>query len=219
MLAAFGIVAFAAFQRQRMAMVVSGLVCGQALLIVWLLPPMFRFLGGLQYVVLILGAWVFWSSKFGKRIMARWWLVLLGLCLPWMAVQVYYSRPFVKVALGFVRRDSFRDQYVAFSNDFRALDGILPGNAVLYAGERIPSFYAPRPVIFTLRDLRGRGPLYRFTTDQDFPSPLDPLSCTETVYRNPRAISEVYRTPGRAAEHEPLSVQRCAVIGPLQPDP
>jgi hypothetical protein len=220
MVAAFGIVAFAAFKRERMSMVVSGLVCGQAVLIVWLLPPQFRFLGGLQYVVLILGAWVLWQSRLAARIRDGWWVVLLGLCLPWVAVQVYYARPFLKVDLGLISRDSFRDEFVAFNRDFRALGCLLPASAVLYVvNTRLPSYYAPRPVIFTLGDLRGRGPLYRFTLIADDSPPLvDSLSCAETVYQNPAPFSVVYRTPGRTAKHEPLRVELCDIVGHVRPD-
>jgi hypothetical protein len=197
-------------------MVVGGLVCGQAILIAWLLPPEFRFLGGLQYVVVILGAWVFWPSQLGTRIMARWWVVLLGLCLPWVAVQIYYAGPFLKVDSGFVSRDTFRDEYVAFSEDFRALDRILPSNAVLYARTRLPAYYAPRPVIFELEDLRGRGPLYRFTLSNASSEDKGHLSCTETVYANDHAVTAVYRTPGRNPDYEPLIVERCEVTPTVQ---
>jgi hypothetical protein len=215
-LAAFGIVAFAAFKRERISLVVSGLVCGQAILIAWLLPPEFRFLGGLQYVVLILGAWVFWRSRSGTRLMARWWVVLLALCLPWIAVQVYYAGPFLKVDLGFVSRDRFRDEYVAFSKDFRALDRILPANAVLYARTRLPAYYAPRPLIFSMEDLRGRGPLYRFAVGNSSAQDTAPLSCSEIVYANDHAVSAVYRTPGRNPDYERLIVERCEVTPPVQ---
>jgi hypothetical protein len=215
-LAAFGIVGFSALKRQRMSMVVCGLVCGQAILIVWLLPQEFRFLGGLQYVVAILGAAIFWPSQFGTRLMDRWGLVLVGLCLPWVAVQAYYARPFVKVDLGFMSRDSFRNEYVAFNNDFRALDGVLPANALLYvANTRLPSYYAPRPVIFTLEDLKGRRPLYRFTVGDDSLQKMDSLSCPEMVYENPKAVSEVYRTPGRPEVYASLRVERCDLAGTI----
>ena len=221
MVAAFGIVAFAAIKRERISMVVGGLVCVQAILIAWLLPPQFRFLGGLQYVVLILGVWVIWQSRLASRATDWWWVVLMGLCLPWVAVQVYYARPFVKVDLGLISRDSFRDDFVAFSRDFRALDHLLPTSAVLYVvNTRLPSYDAPRPVIFTLDDLRGRGPLYRFSLVEDAsPQSNDPLSCTDTVYQNPEAVSEVYRTPVRAAKHESLRVERCDIVGRPRPDP
>ena len=212
--AAFGVVAFAAWKREGVFRILFALVCGQAILIVWLLPHEFRFLGGLQYVVLIMGAWALWPSGLGARLMARWWLILLAACLPWLAVQAYYARPFIKVDLGIMSRDSFLDEYVAFAEDFRTLDRILPANAVIYCvvSSRLPSYYAPRPVIFTLEDLRGRAPLYRFTVGGDSPAKQDSLTCTETVYENRNAVSDVYRTPGRAAMHKPLKVERCDVV-------
>jgi hypothetical protein len=217
--AAFGIVACAAFKGEPVFKVVFGLVCGQAILTAWLLPHQFRFLGGLQYVVLILGAWVLWRSRFGVRLVARWWMVLLGFCLPWLGVQIYYARPFIKVVSGVESRDAFLHQYVAFTEDFRALDRILPANAVLYVeNSRLPSYYAPRPVIFTLEDLRGREPLYRFSVGGDPSGEQNPLTCTETAYENPDAVSLVFRTPGQAAVHEPVKVERCYVALAVRPD-
>src|SRR5208282_4205804 len=110
-------------------------------------------------------------------------------------------------------------EHVAFSNDFRALGHLLPRNAVLYVvNTRLPSYYAPRPVIYTLEDLRGRGPLYQFTVGPDSPPAGSARSCTETVYKNPSAISIVYRTPGRVPVHEPLTVERCAAERSVRPD-
>jgi hypothetical protein len=217
--AAFAVVAYAAWKRERTFKILFGFVCGQVVLIVWLLPHEFRFLGGLQYVVLVMGAGVFWPSQLGRRLMARWWTVLLGLCIPWLAVQVYYARPFVKVVSGVESREAFLRQYVAFTEDFRTLDRILPANAVLYVvNSRLPSYYAPRPVIFTLEDLRGREPLYRFTVGDEIPARQDALICTETIYENADAVAVVYRTPGRAAEHEPLKVERCDVVRAVRPE-
>ncbi len=219
--AAFGVVAYAAWKREPVFKILFGLVCGQAILIAWLLRQQFRFLGGLQYVVLIMGAWVLWPSGLGTRLIARWWLVLFGACLPWLAVQIYYARPFMKVVSGIESRDAFLHQYVAFTEDFRALDHILPANAVLYVvNSRLPSYYAPRPVIFTLEDLRGRGPLFRFWTQQagEVAPRDDSVACPETVYENLDAVVDVFRTPGRAAVHEPLRVERCNVVQASPPD-
>jgi hypothetical protein len=218
-LVCFGIVAYAACRRERISMAVGGLVCGQAMLILWLLPLDFRFFGGLEFVVLVVGAWIFWSSPFRKQVIAKWVIVLVGLCLPWLAVQAYYARPFLKVDLGLVSREDFIDEYVAFSRDFRALDRLLPANAVLYAGGRIPSLYAPRPVVFTLDDLRGRGPVYEFFMDGDSLSLTPSLSCGKTVYQDASANWEVYRTPGRAPEQGSLKVNRCDVAGSIQSRP
>jgi len=217
---AFGVVAYAAWKREPVFKILLGLVCGQAILIARLLPHQFRFLGGLQYVVLIMGAWVLWPSGLGTRLIARPWLVLFGACLPWLAVQAYYARPFMKVVSGIESRDAFLHQYVAFTEDFRALDRILPTNAVLYVVDfRLPSYYAPRPVIFTLEDLRGRGPLFRFRPRQeDEVAPKDDsVACPDTVYENLDAIAVVFRTPGRAALHEALRVERCNVVQGLPP--
>ncbi|MGO8788529.1 MAG: hypothetical protein ACLQVL_14265 [Terriglobia bacterium] len=212
--AAFGVVAFAAWKRERICKALLGLVCGQALLIAWLLPHEFRFLGGLQYVVLIIGAWVLWPCPLGARLIARWWLILIGACLPWLAIQVLYARPFIKVVSGIESRESFLYKYVAFIEDFRALNTILPPDAVIYVvNSRIASYYAPRPVIFTLGDLRGHGHLYRFTVGAEMPPGENSLTCAETVYQNNDAVSIVYRTPGRAAVHEPLKVELCDVAG------
>jgi hypothetical protein len=216
---AFGVVAFAAGKRERVFKVLFALVCGQAILIAWLLPHEFRFLGGLQYAVLALGAWVVWPSRIGARLIAQWWMVLLGLCLPWLAIEAYYARPFIKVDLGITSRDSFLREYVAFIDDFRALDRILPANAVIYVvNSRLPSYYAPRPVIYTLEDLKGRPPLYRFTVGVDAPPEESSLSCADAVYTNRNAISLVYRTPGRPPAREPLTVERCAAVRSIRRD-
>jgi hypothetical protein len=211
--AAFAIVTFAAVKRERPFGILFGLVCGQAVLIAWLLPHNFRFLGGLQYVVLIFGAWILWRSRFGACLMTWPWLVLLGLCIPWLGVQAYYAKPFIKVVSGIESRDSFLRQYVPFTEDFRDLNRILPANAVLYVvNSRLPAYYAPRPVVFTLEDYRGGGPLYRFTVGGDSLWEQGSLKCTETVYENTNAVSVVYRTPGRPPVHEPLKVERCDVV-------
>jgi hypothetical protein len=78
---------------------------------------------------------------------------------------------------------------------------MLPKNAVLYLPDgRPPNFYAPRPVVLTLQDLRGREPVYRLTLE---PTPaveaIDEqsiLSCGATVYSNDDAIVVACRTPG-----------------------
>jgi hypothetical protein len=217
--AAFGVVAIAALRRGSAFRIVVGLVCGQALLIYWLLPHEFRFLGGLQYVVLILGAWVFWPSQLGTRLIRGWWIVLFAMCLPWLALQVFYAKPFITVDAGIKSRDSFLKEYVAFTEDFPVLDRILPADAVLYVvNSRIPSYYAPRPVIFTLEDLRGGGALYRFTVGSNPPLQQSSLSCAETVYENNNAVVVAFRTPDRVPEHGSLRVERCDVVRPDRPD-
>ncbi len=215
MLAAFAIVAYAAVRREWASMVVCALVCGQALLIILFLPRQFRFLGGLEYVALIVGSSVFWNLPFGKRASKYWAIILVMFCLPWVAVQAYYARPFLKFDLGLTNRDDFLDEFVAYRRDFRALDKLLPADAVLAVDERIPSFYTPRPVVFTADDLRGREPVYVFTLNGNSDMPMESLTCRESVYQNSEAVIDVYRTPGRSPKRGSLSVKRCEVTGPV----
>lgn len=212
MVAAFGVLVWAGLKCERCFKMLLALVAGQSILIVLLLPPEFRFLGGLQYAVLVLAGWAFWSSRQGSRLIARSWIVLIVFCMPWLAVQMYYSIPFLKVVTGILTRDDFLDRYVAFSRDFRVLDRILPTEAVLYVeGSRIPGYYAPRPVIFRLEDLRGRSPVYRFAVDQASRPGDRILSCTGAVYENQDAVTVTYRTPGREPVRQTLRVERCSV--------
>jgi len=191
--------------------ILLGLVAGQVLLIVFFLPQEFRFLGGLQFVVLILGAGELSSWAMGKRWLLRSRLLAIPLCLPWLAAQAYYARPFIAVDLGVESRDSFIDRNVAFASDFRALDRLLPNDAVLYATRwHLPAYYAPRPVIFTMEDLPpGHHPVYRFRVGK--PITEAPLLCPDLVYENQQAFAAVYRTPGRPAIRETLRVERCTV--------
>jgi hypothetical protein len=139
-------------------------------------------------------------------------MVLFGLCLPWLAAQTYYAIPFLKVASSLLSRDSFRKEYVAFMEDFCALDRILPADAVIYVVNwRLPSYYAPRAVIFSLTDLRGTGAVYRFAVGSDTVPELNAPSCIETVYKNEGAVALTFRTPGRVAVRNKLRVERCLV--------
>lgn len=149
----------------------------------------------------------------GVFLITRWWFVLTVLCLPWLAVQAYYARPFVEVASGVMSRDSFLRDYVAFTGDFNSLDKPLPREAVIYAvNSRLPAYYSPRPVILTLEDLRNRGPLYRFSEGQDADLEQTSLLCTEKVYENGHATAVAFRTPGRQPFYDKLIVKRCAVV-------
>jgi hypothetical protein len=193
------------------------LVVLQVALIAKLLPHDFRFLGGLQYGLLAAGA-LGLSSLWRARVSFKWvagaLLLLLG---PWLTAELYYARPFVAVALGATTREDFLKRYVAFMDDFKALNNILPSDSILYVpNSRMPAVYAPRPVIFTLADWDRQTPLYRLLV-QPFGQPFDAaglehqagLTCSDEVYRNPDAVVETYRTP----DHEPVRgtvvVQRC----------
>jgi hypothetical protein len=199
------------------------LVVLQIALIAKLLPHDFRFLGGLQYGLLTAGA-LGLSSVMRGRVPLKWVgaasLLLLG---PWLAVELYYSRPLVAVTLGATAREDFLRHYVPFMDDFRALDKILPREASFYmpySGMTAPpAVYAPRPPIFTLVDWDRRTPLYRMLVqpfgqafDASLLEPETGVTCSEVVYRDPNAVVVTYRTPNRAPLRGTVVVQRCLVV-------
>jgi hypothetical protein len=196
------------------------LVVLQVALIATLLPPDFRFLGGLQYGLLAAGALglsPLWRAPLPFKWVAGTSLLLLG---PWLAVELYYARPFAAVTLGVTTREDFLKRYVPFMDDFLALDKIVPRDADLYVpNNRMPAVYAPRPVIFTLADWDRRTPLYRLLV-RPSGEPVGALglvesqaslTCGDVVYRNPDAVVAAYRTPNIGPERAPVVVQRCVV--------
>jgi hypothetical protein len=210
-LPSFSLGTMAAFCGLWRSRVILALVCGQALLIAWLLPHDIRFLGGLQYVVLVLAARAIMPTAAGEFFVRRWWIPLCALCLPWLVVQLYYARPFLKVGAGILSRDAFEKQYIAFRDEFGKLDRVLPKNALIYAvGTRLPSYYAPRPLIFTLEDLQSHRPVYRFSVG-DNNDVESTLTCTETIYENRLATAVAFRTPGRLPDTDALKVEFCRV--------
>lgn len=193
------------------------LVALQVVLIAIFLPHDFRFLGGLQYGLLVAGALglsPLWRARVPFKWVAGASLLLLG---PWLAAELYYARPFVAVALGATTREDFLKRYVAFTDDFRALDKILPRDAKLYLpNNRAPAVYAPRPVIFTLADWDRRTPLYRLLVQPSSEPPdasgFEPqtgMTCSDVVYRNPDAIVVTYRTPNREPGRDTVVVHHC----------
>jgi hypothetical protein len=146
---------------------------------------------------------------------------VIVLLAPWLVAEVYYARPFIAVTLGKSTRGDFLKRYVAFTDDFRELDKILPSDAVLYVpNDRSPAVYAPRPVIFTLADWERRTAVYMFlvlpfneSPDTSGVESPEGLSCGEVVYRNSNAVVAAYRTPDRAPERGTLAVRRCVPTG------
>jgi hypothetical protein len=204
-------------ESSRQRRLLLALTTAQVLLIAIALPYQFRFLGGLQYVMLaagMIGLSHHWSLRLAPGWIAAASLILWG---PWLAMELYYARPFVAVDPSIVSREAFLQRYVEFSGDFRSLDQILPRDAKLYVpydSIRIPTYYAPRPVIFTLADWDRESPLYRFLIypygeDYNHPEPLTGLTCADEVYRDSNAVIAAYRTPGRAQERGTVLVQRC----------
>jgi hypothetical protein len=179
----------------------------QAALIAWLLPHEFRFLGGLQYPVMVVGILALPAMRVPIIPIA----ILLS--VPWLSAQAYYVWPFFQVDVGLISRSDFLTRYVAFADDFINLDRLLPESAeILVAGGRPPSVYFPRPVIYTASDAHPRRALYLMTVYRAGRQPeveLKDFICDETTYRNPDAIIETYRTPGLAPAKGLVVVQAC----------
>ena len=211
---------------------VAGLLFLQGVLVAWKFRFDFRFLGGLEFIVVIAATLTFaipadvarldvsgptfsdlWARIGTHLENSRRW-VLLFAAVPWLTFQMYYARPFAEVVSGFTPRSEFLEKYVALNHDFEILDRILPRDAVLYlSGGRWPNFYAPRPVVTTPLDARGRTTMFRLaeSSDQDVEE-IDAstrLKCGDAIYQNDQAVVETYRTPGRAPWIAPIKVQSC----------
>lgn len=157
-----------------------------------------RFLGGVPFGLALL--WAMhgpWSSGTASRWPARRATAAAALLLlaPWLAVQLYYGVPFFSVALGLTSRERFRARFVALDADYRALDRLLPRDALLLSElGRTSAVYAPRPELFSARDLggpAGRRRAYVIGFSCDAGGARGPV-----VYTNPGALIAVYRTPG-----------------------
>ncbi len=205
-LLALGVVAWNA-SKQSSFRVVLVFVTAQTILIALFLAHDFRFLGGLQFVVLIMGAWALSLSPKGQRWFMRCHLLGVVLCLPWLAIQAYYGAMFFPVDFGRESREAFLNRYVAFSADFQQLNRILPANAVLYVknSPKNPAYYAPRPVIFTLSDAVPGQHIFRFRVGEAEPETA--LTCNGKVYANAHAVSYAFRTSEPL--YDELTVEDC----------
>jgi hypothetical protein len=216
---------------------VVGLLLFQGGLVAWKFGFDFRFLGGLEYVAVLAAALTMttteddpslldsphWARSGDWLVRSRHWAVFVA-AIPWLGAQMYYARPFAGVVTGLTPRNQFLERYAALTRDFEILDQMLPKDAILYIHnphERLPNFYAPRPVVLTPQDLGGRTPVYRLSLE---PAPdveeinaTSILSCGEMMYSNERAITDTFRTPGEAPVIGPCA-SRAARLNRLGPD-
>jgi hypothetical protein len=211
---------------------VAGLLFLQGGLVAWKFHFDFRFLGGLEFIVVLAAvltlatpantarldeggpsfseAW----ARIGIRLeKSRRWVLLLA-AVPWLIFQLYYARPFAGVVSGLMPRTEFLERYVALTHDFEMLDRILPRDAVLYmSGARWPNFYAPRTVVTTPLDAHGRTTIFRLADssaqDVEEIGADTRLKCGDAVYRNDEAVIETYRTPGKVQLIDAIKVQSC----------
>jgi hypothetical protein len=228
-------VLWTAFRGRKTSQLIACLFILQGGLVAWKFHFDFRFLGGLEYV-LVLAAFLTLTNpegvsrssdewaQLGKRLArSRKWILLFA-GVPWLGSQIYYARPFAGVVSGLVPRNQFMERSVELTRDFEMLDRVLPKDAVLYlVGGRWPNFYAPRPVVLTPLDLRGRTSIFRLAgpdeLDDEQINAKTLLKCGQTVYSNDQAVIVTSLIPGRVPFIGPIKVQSCqlqsAGAGPL----
>ena len=230
-LAAIAWVVCVAWRGNRVTRLAGVLILLQGALVASKLRLDFRFMGGLEYVAVLMAflslerptvprlasAFVVKASVADWLVRQRYWVVVLA-AVPWLGGQIYYARPFAEVVSGITTRQQFLERYAPLTGDFDALDRILPRDAVLYINSpdvRVPSFYAPRPMVLTPLDLHGRKPVYRLALapapDVEEIDATSRLHCGESVYANDHAVLVAFRTPGAASVTGPVSVQSCRV--------
>jgi hypothetical protein len=184
------------------------LLIGQLVFILLVLPYQLRFLGGLQYGLLILFA-VFVAENFSTRLRPLFsTLLVLGCLLPWLGVQAWYASQFAPVVLRLEDPHAFYSRYIAFFDDYRRLDTLLPKNAVLLAPDfRPPSVYAPRPIFYDSGDLPHNREIFLFGASPARTSDLpEGYTAAQQIYFNPAARWNTFRTPRRPVEIGPLYV-------------
>lgn len=186
----------------------AGLLLGQAILLVALLPAHVRFLGGLPAGLAICCALrpPAWLERYrlGGAAIAIWFVV------PWLAGQLFYGAQFVPRALGLEDGTVFLRRHIALFDDFHRLDSLLPRDAVLFApGMRAASAYAPRPILFDPADLPGDRPAYLLGVAGS--EPPDGIVVGPEVYANPAARLSIGRrwwVPASEGDLRVYSVRR-----------
>ena len=174
----------------------------QTTLIYFLLPHDPRFLGGIHYGLLIVFA--SHASRKLQNLLASPQVGIIActlLVLPWLGIQMYYSKQFFLVSFGF-EKNAFYERYIAFYADYEKIDRLLSKDTVLLVQEyRLGSVYAPRPIFFDALDVPPEKPVALLSSrriDGKPNTPVEGYRPGEVIYSNPQAVIETYRTPGRS---------------------
>jgi hypothetical protein len=190
---------FTRWPDKRSKLIILGLLFFQLAVILAVLPFDLRFLGGIQYALLcILGCQVAVRIHgLSPRVM-RYQPLVFAFLLPWLAIQLYYAVPFVKVSLGITPPAEWCQDTIPLCNDFAQIDRVLPAGAQLLGDLRLASVYAPRPVYYDIQDADPRSPLYAVYIGDPEESGVNSGPCKQgkRIYHNPEARFMVYRTPG-----------------------
>lgn len=190
------------------------LLLGQLFIIAWLLPYHARFLGGLQYGLVLCFA-IYGSGRIAGLGRAAT-LTFAAALVPWIAGQLYYAQQFSRMAVGLEDPDAFLRRYVAFHDDFARLDRLLPQNAILLVTDfRPPSVYSPRPMVFDPADIAPGREVFLFSARPPLITDSYGKYVPDAgVYFNANARQEVYRRPWVTPLTGELHVTRLAGAKP-----
>jgi len=186
----------------------------QIALILLMLNPDIRYLGGIHFGLVIMFAAHATSQCQGIFMSKRnFGLAFVVLVLPWLGLQLFYAQQFFPAALGLVPKESFYTRYIAYYEDFQALNRILPRNAVIFwlGDSRPDAVYAPRPVYMDRGDLPKVDLVYVAAGSESIgvlEEELPGYMRVDTVYSNSRAVTDTFRTPGKPSLVHPLWVVR-----------
>lgn len=194
------------FATGRTRWLLGGLVALQLVLIVGLLPYDFRFLGGLQYAACAIGLQQISAQRSSGR--ARTAAIVAASVIPWLAVQLFYAAPLMRVSIGVTQPADFLGRYVALYDDFKLLDRRLPARAELLLTGRAASVYSSRRVIYDAADHEEGLAVFSLAI------PRSCLAGGDTVLLDPAAIVKTWRTPGRAPERACIIVRPVALPSP-----
>ena len=182
----------------------------QCILIYWLLPYDARFLGGLQYGLLI--AFAAFVARKSEDLLASGRAIGIACAIflvPWLGIQTYYAKQFFPVAFG-QEKAAFYERYVAFYADYVNLDRLLSKDTELLVQDfRLGAVYAPRPVVFDPVDLqRGKQAVLLASPESihTISAPTSGYKVGDLIYENAQAVTVTYRTPGKSASIGPLQV-------------
>lgn len=177
------------------------LLAMQVALVYWLLPYDARFLGGLQYGLVIVFA-AFAKSGLEEKLKSprTVGIACVLFLLPWLAAQLFYGKQFFPVSLG-LEKEAFYRRYIAFYADFVKLNQILPKHTVILAqGFRLDAVYAPRPIFFDSADLPSGRPVVLLNASEGVTGFSVPgYKVGDIVYQDPKATVQTFRTPDSQA--------------------
>ena len=176
----------------------------QILIIYLLLPYKIRHLSGIQYLSLIVLIIFYKNFNIIKNIKKN--LFILLFIFPWCVLQVVYISPLITVSLGIQNKTSYYQKYIAFYDDYVALNQLLPRDTELLAvGTRVNAFYSPRKIIYNTRnfDFDSGKHLYLFLfqegVDDSYEYNLSDkkLKVLEKykIYENNNAVLQTFRSP------------------------